>query len=143
MAAVGLVQALVELFRADEATLRRKKTDRDQRPVFPSATSKFAPLILAYRGSALPWLVEITLFSAPAESGVYSPDRALPGFLRKCPLPLAYHHVPKGTKLELGRGGPGNTILDPPSRRCVSTDQVLRRANVQRSDQARLITSVV
>ena len=54
MAAVSPVQALVELFHADKAPLRRKKTDRGQRPVSPSETSKFAPLILAYRGSALP-----------------------------------------------------------------------------------------
>ena len=29
---------------------------------------------------------------------------ALPGFPRQCPLPLVCHHLPKGTKLELGRG---------------------------------------
>ena len=113
MAAVGPVQALVELFHADEATLRRKETDRDQRPIFPSYTSKLAPFILKYRSSALPWLVEIKLFSALAESGVYSPDTALPDFPRKCPLPLAYHHLPKGTKLELGRGGPGEHHPQP------------------------------
>ena len=113
MAAVGPVQALVELFHSDEATLRRKKTDRDQRPVFPSETSKFTPLILAYRGSALPWLVEIELFSALAEYGVYSPDTALPDFLRKCPLPFVYHHLPKSTKLELGRCGPGEHLPQP------------------------------
>ena len=32
---------------------RRKKTDRGQRSGFPSETSRFAPLILAHRGSAL------------------------------------------------------------------------------------------
>ena len=36
---------------------RRKKNDRGQRSAFPSETSRFALLILAYRGSALPWLV--------------------------------------------------------------------------------------
>ena len=35
----------------------RKKTDRGQRSAFPSETSRFAPLILAHRDSALPWLV--------------------------------------------------------------------------------------
>ena len=36
---------------------RRKKNDRGQTSAFPSDTSRFAPLILAHRGSALPWLV--------------------------------------------------------------------------------------
>ena len=36
----------------------RKKTDRDQISVFPSEISRFTPLILAHRGSALPWLVD-------------------------------------------------------------------------------------
>ena len=34
----------------------------------------------------------IELPSALAESGAYSPDRALPGFPRQCPLSLACHH---------------------------------------------------
>ena len=36
---------------------RRKKNDRGQRSAFPSETSRSALLILAHRGSALPWLV--------------------------------------------------------------------------------------
>ena len=36
---------------------RRKKNDRGQRSAFPSETSRFKPVILAHRGSALPWLV--------------------------------------------------------------------------------------
>ena len=36
---------------------RRKKNDRGQRSAFPSETSRFAPSILAHRGSALPSLV--------------------------------------------------------------------------------------
>ena len=35
---------------------RRKKNYRGQTTAFPSETSRFAPLILAHRGSALPWL---------------------------------------------------------------------------------------
>ena len=35
----------------------RKKNDRGQKSAFPSETSRFALLILAHRGSALPWLV--------------------------------------------------------------------------------------
>ena len=37
---------------------RRKKNDRGQTSVFPSETSRFKPVILAHRGSALPWLVD-------------------------------------------------------------------------------------
>ena len=37
---------------------RRKKNDRGQTSAFPSETSRFTPLILAHRGSALPWLVD-------------------------------------------------------------------------------------
>ena len=37
---------------------RRKKTDRGQRSAFPSETSRFAPLVLAHKGSALYWLVD-------------------------------------------------------------------------------------
>ena len=37
---------------------RRKKTDRGQISRFPSDASRFTPLILAHRGSALPWLVD-------------------------------------------------------------------------------------
>ena len=35
----------------------RKKNYRGQRSAFPSETSRFKPVILAHRGSALPWLV--------------------------------------------------------------------------------------
>ena len=37
---------------------RRKKTDHGQRSTFPSETSRFAPLIVTHRGSALPWLID-------------------------------------------------------------------------------------
>ena len=37
---------------------RWKKNDSGQTSAFPSETSRFAPLILAHRGSALPWLVD-------------------------------------------------------------------------------------
>ena len=37
---------------------RRKKNDRGQTSAFPSETSRFKPVILAHRGSALPWLVD-------------------------------------------------------------------------------------
>ena len=69
----------------------------------------------------------IELYSDLAESGAYPPDRALPGSPRQCHLPLACHHLPKGTKLELGRGAHlGNIILNQPYRRRVSTDRLNR-----------------
>ena len=37
---------------------RRKKNDRGQTSAFPSEASRFKPVILAHRGSALPWLVD-------------------------------------------------------------------------------------
>ena len=37
---------------------RRKKNYRGQTSVFPSETSRFKPVILAHRGSALPWLAD-------------------------------------------------------------------------------------
>ena len=37
---------------------RRKKNYLCQRSAFPSETSRFKPVILAHRGSALPWLVD-------------------------------------------------------------------------------------
>ena len=37
---------------------RRKKNYRGQTSAFPSETSRFKPVILAHRGSALPWLVD-------------------------------------------------------------------------------------
>ena len=37
---------------------RRKKKDCGQTSTFPSETSRFTPLILAHKGSALSWLVD-------------------------------------------------------------------------------------
>ena len=37
---------------------RRKKNDRGQISAFPSETSRFKPVILTHKGSALPWLVD-------------------------------------------------------------------------------------
>ena len=37
---------------------RRKKNDRSQTSASPPEASRFAPLILAHRGSPLPWLVD-------------------------------------------------------------------------------------
>ena len=46
----------------------------------------------------------IELPSALVESGAYPPDRARIGSPRQCSLPLACRLLPKGTKLEHGRG---------------------------------------
>ena len=63
--------------------------------------------------------------STLAEFDAYPPDGALPGSPRQCPLPLACHHLPKDTKLELGIGAHlGNTILNQPYRRRASIDQL-------------------
>ena len=43
----------------------RKKNDRGQTSAFPSETSRLTPLILAHRGSALPWLVDEPASSRP------------------------------------------------------------------------------
>ena len=47
-----------------------------------------------------------------------------PGFPRQCPLPLACHHLPKGTKSELGKGAPGENHPNQPNRRRVSMDRL-------------------
>ena len=70
---------------------------------------------------------KIDLHSALAESGAYSPDRAPPGSPRQCSLPLACHHLPKGTKLMLERSAHmGKILLNQPYRRRVSTDRLNR-----------------
>ena len=79
---------------------RRKKNDRGQRSAFPSETSRFKPVILAHRGSALPWLVNDRaalrlrrIWCVPTDS------RVLPGSPRQCSLPLACRHPPEGPQI--------------------------------------------
>ena len=68
--------------------------------------------------------------SAFAESGAYSPDRALPGSPRQCSLPLACRHPPEGHQIGARkRRAPGNTILSQPYRRRVSTDRLNRKGS--------------
>ena len=45
-------------FAAPCGPRRKKNDDRGQTSIFPSETSRFKPVILAHRGSALPWLVD-------------------------------------------------------------------------------------
>ena len=79
---------------------RRKKIDRGQRSAFPSETSRFTPLILAHRGSALPWLVDDRAALRPRRIwcllALESVPRyacacccALPGFPRQCSSPAS------------------------------------------------------
>ena len=69
----------------------------------------------------------IELPSAFAESGAYPPDRALPGSPRQCSLLLACRHHPEGRQIGARkRRAPGNTILNQPYRRRVSTDRLNR-----------------
>ena len=79
---------------------RRKKKDRGQTSAFPSETSRLKPVILAHRVEPSPGSSTIELPPAFAESGTYPPDRALPVL----PASRVPPHLPKGTKLGLGRG---------------------------------------
>ena len=104
---------------------RRKKTDRSQRSAFPPETSRFAPLIIAYRGSALPWLVDDgaalrlrriwCVLTRPTRLSATVPPAS------RVPPP------PEGHKLELRRETHlVNTILNQPYRRHVSTNRLNR-----------------
>ena len=102
---------------------RRKKNDRGQTSAFPVRTSRFAPLIIAHRDSAVPWLVDDRAALLLRRIWCVPPDRALPGILRQCSLPLACRHPPEGHQIGARKGRtPGNTILSQPYRRRVSTD---------------------
>ena len=115
---------------------RRKKNDRGQRSAFPSETSRFKPVILAHRGSALPWLVN--------DRAALRLRRIWSNLVRTHPIVEYYQALrdsapclsraatlPKGTKLGLGkRRAPGNTIiLSQPYRRRVSTDRLNREGS--------------
>ena len=72
----------------------------------------------------------IELPSAFAESGVYPPDRELPGSPRQCSLPLACRHPPEGHQIEARkRRTPENTTLSQPYCRRVSTDSPNREGS--------------
>ena len=83
---------------------RRKRNDRGQRSAFPSEISRFALSILAHRGSALPWLVNS---SCPPPSPNLVRTHLIENYqaLRdSAPCLSRAATLPKGTKLELGRG---------------------------------------
>ena len=72
---------------------RREKKNRSQTSAFPLESSRFAPLCSRTRVQPSPVSSTIELPSAFAESGAYSPDRALPGSPWQCSLPLACRHT--------------------------------------------------
>ena len=72
----------------------------------------------------------IELPSAFAESGVYPPDRDLPGSPRQCSLPHACRHPPEGHQIGARkRRTPENTTLSQPYCRRVSTDRPNREGS--------------
>ena len=92
-------------FAAPCGSRRKKNDDRGQTSAFLSETSRFKPVILAHRGSALPWLVDdraalrlrrIWCGTHPIENYRALRDSA------RCLSRAAT--LPKGTKLGLGRG---------------------------------------
>ena len=105
---------------------RRKKNDRGQTSAFPSETSRFKPVILAHRGSALPWLIDDRAALRLRRIWCVPNHRELPGSPRQCSQPLARRHPPEGHQIGARkRCAPGNTvILSQPYRRRVSTDRL-------------------
>ena len=57
---------------------RRNKNDRSQTSIFSSETSRSTPLILADRGSSLPWLVDDRAALSPSPNLVRLPATVLP-----------------------------------------------------------------
>ena len=86
---------------------RRKKNDRGQASAFPSETSRFKPVILAHRGSALSLLARPrSSFPPPSPNLVRThPIEHYQQALRdSAPCLSRAATLPKGTKLGLGRG---------------------------------------
>ena len=104
---------------------RRKKADRGQRSAIPSETSRFAPLILAHRGSAFPWLVNNRAALRPRRIWCvptrYSATRLSATVIPapRVPSPPEEHQI--GARK---RRAPGSTILNQPYRCLVSIDRL-------------------
>ena len=90
---------------------RRKKNDRGQRSAFPSETSRFAVSILEQRGSALPWLVNDRAALRLRRIWCAHPIENYQALRDSAPCLSRAAALPKGTKLELGRGA----LLKTPS----------------------------
>ena len=95
--------------RRSSLALAERKRPRSEIS-FPFRIPSIPPLILAPKGSAVPWLANNRAALRPRRSGACSPDStccgALPGFPRQCHLPLACHILSRGIKSALGRGAP-------------------------------------
>ena len=88
---------------------RRKKNDRGQTSAFPSETSRFVPLILAHRGSALPWLVGDRAALSPKLARTH-PIGHYQALRDSAPCLSRAATLPKGTKLELERSAHLGTL---------------------------------
>ena len=110
--------------------VREKKTYRGQRSTFPSQTSRFAPLIIAHRGSAFPWLVDDRAFLRPRQIWCV-PNRESATRLSATMPPASHAPLPpEGHQLKLERSAHlGSTLLSQPYRRHVSTDRLKRENN--------------
>ena len=108
---------------------RRKKKYRGQRSAYPPETSRFAPLILAHRGSALPWLVDDrAALRLPSPNLVRThPIERYQALRDSAPCLSRAATPPEGHRIGARkRRAPGNTVLSQPCRRRVSTDRLNR-----------------
>ena len=118
-------------FAAPCGPRRKKRPTVVRHHIFPQKPPG-SRLFLFSRTGVQPSLGSLTieLPSAFAESGVYPPDRELPGSPRRCFLPLACSHPPEGHQIRARKGRTsGNTILSQPYRRRVSTDRPNREGS--------------
>ena len=118
---------------------RKKKTDRNQRSAFPSGTSRFAPLILAYKeGSALPCdSSTIELPTTLTEYVAYSTDTKREMIQLLCVL-LRPTRLSATVSAASSRRAPSwsleeayrvNTTLNQSNRRRISTNLLNRADN--------------
>ena len=115
-------------FAAPCGPRRKKNDDRGQTSAFPSETSRSKPVILAHRGSALPWLVDDRAALRLRRIWCVSTRQRTTGLSAtvlpaSCVPPPSQGHQIGARK----RCAPGNTIiLSQPCRRRVSTDRLNR-----------------
>ena len=91
---------------------RRKKIDCGQRSAIPSETSRFTPLILAHIGFSPPLARRRSSFPPPSPNLVRThPTEHYQALRDSAPCRSRAPTLPKGAKMELGRGA----HLGPPS----------------------------
>ena len=115
---------------------RRMKTDRDRKSALALESSRFVPMIVVHKGSALrPGSSTIKLISTLAGSWAYLADRAYDGTLARVSTPyqasrdsatclscaISSRRAPDWCSEEAHRV---DTILHQPNRRRVSTDRL-------------------